>query len=96
MTLADTLEAYRQGIESYARDTGLYPAGKTGLGALREDPGVSNWRGPYVSVSLGLLDPWDNPFIYKLRKMADGKEKPDIYSAGPNGRDDDRLGDDVY
>lgn len=96
MTLVDILAAYRSGLERFRDDTGSYPDPDAGLRAMRENPGVEGWQGPYVSLNVPPQDVWGSPFVYKLRQLEGGRVLPDIYSPGPNGRDDDRFGDDVY
>jgi general secretion pathway protein G len=77
-------------LDAFEVDTGGYPAGSNGLGALVEQPSnVQNWKGPYLK-SIP-LDPWGNPYVYAYpgKKNAKGV---DLSSAGPDGQmgtDDD-------
>ena len=58
--LATTLDIYRL-------EMGHYPSEDEGLRALVEQPaGAENWNGPYLSKSDGLIDPWGNPYRYRL------------------------------
>lgn len=80
---------YNQAIEDYYLDCKEYPSENIGLKALITNPGVSNWKGPYLTTKdpVTFKDPWANPYIYKI---IDGK--PKIFSAGPDkkpGTDDD-------
>jgi type II secretion system protein G len=72
------LQTLRRAIEKYHSDTGVYPEEQQGLNALRTDPHVPNWRGPYVWVRP--VDPWLVAYRY---------QRPDntsyiISSAGPD------------
>lgn len=96
MTLAQALDAYRNALDNYREDVGEYPSPAQGLGALREDPGLAGWNGPYVPLSLAETDPWGRAFIYRILKLQTGETIADVYCAGPNGIDEQRLGDDIY
>jgi general secretion pathway protein G len=61
----------------YKRDTGRFPDEKTGLKALREDPGDAGWNGPYLQMDVP-NDPWGRPYIYRI--LADGT--PEVRSLG--------------
>lgn len=50
-------------LESYWIDTGNFPSSEQGLEALRQNPGVSGWAGPYLRKDIP-LDPWGNPYVY--------------------------------
>jgi general secretion pathway protein G len=71
----------RAGVEMYWMDCGEYPATNPGLKALVLNPGVSNWRGPYVS--LIRPDPWRQPYVYRIE---DGR--PVVKSSGLDGKPD--------
>lgn len=52
-------------LELYYMDVGQYPSTELGLGALVVPPnGVARWNGPYLQKDGGLLDPWQQAFIY--------------------------------
>lgn len=54
-------------LSLYRLDVGKYPAEAQGLKALVEKPtDVKNWDGPYLTRRDGIIDPWGNPYIYKL------------------------------
>ena len=58
--LATTLDLYRL-------EVGRYPSQDEGLLALLEPPsGVDNWNGPYLNKRDALVDPWGNPYRYRL------------------------------
>jgi general secretion pathway protein G len=50
-------------LEAYRMDTGDFPSQEQGLEALRSDPGVENWDGPYLKKKIP-LDPWNNEYLY--------------------------------
>ncbi len=63
-------------------------------------------HGPSTKTALVLLDPWKNPWVYrewasvpaKLKenqKEAHDKNRFDVYSFGPNGKDEKGEGDDI-
>ena len=65
-------------LDTYRLDTGKYP--KT-LQALRVDPGdVKRWDGPYLPKPVP-MDPWGNPYIYKLGE----KGEYELISLGSDG-----------
>lgn len=52
-------------LELYYMDVGQYPAAEAGLGALIVAPnGVARWNGPYLQKNEGLIDPWQQAFVY--------------------------------
>jgi uncharacterized protein YceK len=71
---------------------------------LRED---SRWNGPYLEPKAAelrdgqLADAWGRPFMIRLKtstydaRMRYKPESFEIYSFGPNGKDEHGLGDDV-
>jgi general secretion pathway protein G len=69
-------------VAVYAVDTGAYPSEAQGLGVLITNPGVDNWRGPYLRLQDGHLptDPWGHAFRYQLTNGV-----PVIDSPGPDG-----------
>ena len=59
-------------LELFYLDAGRYPTAAEGLKALVEPPGrVERWNGPYIKGNAVPLDPWGQPYVYKV--------------AGPNG-----------
>jgi general secretion pathway protein G len=89
--LAQTdLEALRVAAEQFRLDCGRYPTDTEGYPALLRNPGVTGWRGPYIT--LLRPDPWLRPYGYAVTNGA-----PWIRCAGPDGRfgtaDDLRAGE---
>ncbi len=66
-------------LEAYRMDTGDFPTQAQGLDALRSDPGVENWDGPYLKKQIP-LDPWKNPYQYNNPSQHDNEI--DVYSLG--------------
>lgn len=75
------ISAYMQALENYKKETGDYPSTSQGLQALRTNPGVVHWHGPYVEKDIG-PDPWGHPYLYRYR----AGEVPEILSLGVQGR----------
>jgi general secretion pathway protein G len=86
-----TQGALRTALDLYQVDTGSYPTESQGLGVLITNPGVENWRGPYIRSKDGSLppDPWGHAFRYRLTNGVSIIDSP-----GPDGAfgtpDDDR------
>ena len=77
-------------LELYYLDNGAYPSQQTGLGGLMAKPAdAKRWNGPYLKKADGLLDPWGQPYTYKL---AAGAKSFEIMSLGadaaPGGEGD--------
>lgn len=84
-----------EAIEKYRRDVGFYPPVERGLEGLLDNPeGYVNWRGPYLKTQYFLIDPWSKPYIY-IYPATLGGVGYDLYSAGRNGVDEHKSGDDI-
>ena len=57
------IAAFRVALKRYHSDVGEYPTEEQGLQALRVDPGVPGWKGPYLSLDIP-KDPWSVPYGY--------------------------------
>lgn len=75
------IAAYSKALQDYRKDVGDFPSTNQGLQALRTNPGVAGWDGPYVDKDVG-PDPWGYPYIYCYR----GAGTPEIISRGQSGR----------
>jgi hypothetical protein len=77
-------------LRNYAEDCGSFPPQDKGLAALRTNPGVAGWKGPYLEAE-DLIDPWGNPLRYSARG-----DQVEVWSNGPDGQsgttDDIRVG----
>lgn len=71
-------------LELYRIDVGRLPTTEEGLRALLDRPsGVTKWRGPYLTKSEAIVDPWSRPFVY--RHPGEHREY-DLISYGADGR----------
>lgn len=50
-------------LDAFRLDTGRYPITTEGLQALRTNPGIEGWNGPYLQKEVP-LDPWGSPYVY--------------------------------
>jgi general secretion pathway protein G len=57
--------AFLKALENYHAAVGAFPTEQQGLRALRTDPGVPGWNGPYLPRDLP-LDPWGMAYRYRL------------------------------
>ncbi len=65
-------ERLASALELFYLDAGRYPTAAEGLRALVEAPArVERWNGPYIKGNAIPLDPWGQPYIYRV--------------SGPNG-----------
>jgi general secretion pathway protein G len=57
--------ALLKALQSYRADTGEFPTEAQGLQALRVNPGVRAWKGPYLAKDIP-PDPWDEAYRYRV------------------------------
>jgi general secretion pathway protein G len=86
-------------LKYYKNDVRTYPTTEEGLQALVQKPAdearSQNWAGPYLDEDALPTDPWGNKFRYEYPPThGTSAEKPNIWSAGPDGKDDTE--DDIY
>jgi general secretion pathway protein G len=81
-------------LKLYESMNGFFPTTEQGLQALvvqpSTDPQPTRWYQLYKELP---KDPWNNTYIY----LNPGRKNPngfDLYSAGPNRKDDNGTGDD--
>jgi type II secretion system protein G len=65
----------------------------------------SDWHGPYLKADAKdfnmreknreLVDPWSQPFKLRIQNPVHNKFDMDIWSSGPNMKDEDGKGDDI-
>lgn len=70
------IDLFLVSLKNYHSDTGEFPTEAQGLRALRINPGVHGWKGPYLARDVP-QDPWGEPYQYHL--TSDG---PWIFSVG--------------
>ncbi|MFC7047844.1 type II secretion system major pseudopilin GspG [Emcibacter nanhaiensis] len=79
------VESLVANLDFYKIDVGAYPTTEQGLKALVEKPGeASNWFGPYIKKKSSLVDPWGEPYQYK---MPGDHGFFDIYSYGADKKE---------
>ncbi|MFC1676525.1 type II secretion system major pseudopilin GspG [Planctomycetota bacterium] len=72
-------------MDLFEQDTGQYPTDE-GLQSLITNPGVRNWRGPYLKSASVPRDPWGNEYHYQYPSQLTSSEfLYDIISPGPDG-----------
>lgn len=81
-------------LESYRLNMGRYPTTQEGLQALVEKPSGAGrkWRGPYLDKDP--IDNWGNVYNYRF-PGEHNVNRPDIWSSGPNGVNENGGGDDI-
>ncbi len=70
-------------LDAFRLDVGGYPSSEAGLEALRKNPGLGGWDGPYLSKDVP-KDPWGRPYVY--RAPGDHGDY-DLYSLGADGQE---------
>ena len=102
-----TVSALETAIAMYQSDLSDYPStGNENLvKALQDDPGNVAWDGPYMEFKEDeikdeqLVDPWGEPYVYTSVNGGSPQHRErsyDLYSVGPNQKDDSGTGDDIY
>lgn len=71
------LDVLCSALELFRDDCSRYPATEEGLFALINNPGVSSWKGPYVT--LIRPDPWKTRYVYRNEN-----ERITLFSPGPD------------
>ena len=93
-------------ISAYSGDLGEYPpSGNANLvKALTEESSNPDWQGPYHEFKQQelkngeLMDPWGASYVYVSVNGGSPQHRArsyDLYSFGPNGKDDQGAGDDL-
>ena len=59
------IAAFLVALGRYQSDVGEFPTESQGLQALRINPGVPGWNGPYYPRDVP-VDPWGAPYRYRL------------------------------
>jgi general secretion pathway protein G len=53
-----------QALDQFRLDTGRYPSTQENLEALRTNPGLDGWDGPYLRKAVP-MDPWKKPYSFQ-------------------------------
>jgi general secretion pathway protein G len=79
------VDALSAAVDSFNIDTGRFPTNEEALKALVERPaGLATWDGPYIKKKESLIDPWGEPYQYRIP----GKlGEYDVYSLGADKKD---------
>jgi type II secretion system protein G len=80
------IEYFGTALDSFRLSVGRYPTTKEGLKALRTNPGVANWDGPYLRKDVP-LDPWGKPYVYTCPGQS-GNTPFDIVAPGDRANED--------
>jgi general secretion pathway protein G len=80
------IENFSTSLDLFYLDNGRYPTTGQGLEALvRRSGDTPVWNGPYLKGAEVPVDPWGRAYVYR----SPGEHGLyDIYSLGPEGRDD--------
>ncbi len=74
---------FETALDAFRLDIGRYPTTEEGLQALRKNPGLEKWAGPYLPTDIP-KDPWGRDYVYKC--PGDHGEY-DLYSLGADGKE---------
>jgi len=78
----------RKALDAYAIDNHAYPTTLQGLSALVQepDPKPRKWKGPYLTDTGLLKDPWGNAYAYRSPRPGINPDGYDLFSWGPDGK----------
>ena len=61
------IDGLKTALDMFLVDVGRYPTQQEGLEALVQNPGtMANWHGPYVKATGVPVDPWGQPYQYRI------------------------------
>lgn len=70
-------------LDQFRLDVGRYPSSEEGLDALRKNPRLDHWDGPYLPKDAP-PDPWGRAYVYR----SPGEHGDyDLYSLGADGQE---------
>ncbi|WP_052699343.1 type II secretion system major pseudopilin GspG [Hyphomicrobium sp. 99] len=79
------IESLSTSLELFKLDTGRYPNAREGLNALVQQPSdIKTWNGPYLKTDRVPLDPWGQPYLYRVPGQ---RAAFDIISLGADKRE---------
>ena len=78
---------FRNCLDDYRLDFGVYPSTEEGLRALWQAPvGTENrWHGPYINGAIP-KDPWGTPYVYR-NPGEKSHDRYDLYSLGADRKE---------
>lgn len=80
------VDALSAAVDSFNIDTGRFPTNEEALKALVEKPaGLPAWDGPYIKKKESLIDPWGEP--YKYRIPGSSSREYDVYTFGSDRKE---------
>lgn len=79
ITVGRIVQAY-EALARYSEDCGAFPSETLGLSALRENPGLAHWKGPYAPDEWAICDSWGRRLRYCLTDSG-----PVVWSCGKDG-----------
>lgn len=82
------IQSFMTALDTYFVDVGDYPSTQQGLEALREDPGLPGWAGPYLQKEIP-TDPWNSAYFYKAPGRSGGFEVVSYGADGAEGGEGD-------
>lgn len=78
------IEKIKQQLGLFEFEVGRLPTTDEGLKVLVQNPGLENWKGPYLSPS-ELKDPWGGDYVYRNPcTHSNVRHDYDILSYGPD------------
>jgi len=95
------LEVLEQALVLYRSDHGVFPPPEDGGLALLSTT-VDKRLGCYFRLSKvhrddagRIVDYWKRPLIYRIHNERPNRQRLELYSVGPNGKDEGGQGDDI-
>jgi hypothetical protein len=76
-----TVGAFHRALDEFRQAQGRFPTDEEGLSVLKQPAAAGKASGGSA------LDAWKQPFRFRAQSTH-GQERPDIWSAGPDGQDD--------
>lgn len=84
------IDSLSAALDLFYLDTGRYPSKSEGLDVLiARKPSVENWNGPYLQQNALPLDPWGNPYEYRIPGDQTAYQIVSLGSDGREGGTDD-------
>lgn len=74
-----TIAGIKSACAAYKADCSALPSEAGGVRALIDNPGATEWHGPYLRGDVP-VDAWGKEFRYRI-----SNDKPVVESAGPDG-----------